>query len=175
MSHRRAGPLRHLDSREAAAVFNPGQEKTMKQIRNTLIGLCVAAATLGAAAQGADEHKEHHPERASPPAARVKKTPAMPMGADRMVAMDQHMKAMQAMHEKMAAAKTPEERQALMAEHMKLMQDGMAMMQQMGGMQDCKGMGGDMASRQQLMEKRMDMMESMMQMMMDRLPPAPAQ
>ena len=145
----------------------------MKQIRNTLIGLCVAAATLGAAAQGADEHKKHHPETANPSAARFKKTPAMPMGADRMAAMDQHMKAMQAMHEKMAAAKTPDERQALMAEHMKLMQDGMAMMQQMGGMggmQDCKGMGGDMASRQQLMEKRMDMMESMMQMMMDRMP-----
>ena len=52
-----------------------------------------------------------------------------------MVAVDQHMKIMpQTMHEKFLAAKTPEERQALMAEHMKLMQDGMAMMKQMGGM-----------------------------------------
>ncbi|MCY1552249.1 hypothetical protein D9M68_886320 [compost metagenome] len=98
-----------------------------------------------------------------------------------MAAMDQHMKAMQAMHEKMAAAKTPEERQALMAEHMILMKGGMAMMKSMdggmpgmGGMQGGKGMGGDMAARQEMMEKRMDMMESMMQMMMDRMPPAPS-
>jgi len=95
--------------------------------------------------------------------------------------MDQRMKDMQAMHEKMMSAKTPEERQALMSEHMKMMQDGMAMMKQMGGMsrmggmQGGKGMGG-MTDRQQMMEKRMDMMESMMQMMMDRMqsPMAPA-
>ena len=95
--------------------------------------------------------------------------------------MDQRMKDMQAMHEKMMSAKTPEERQALMAEHMKMMQDGMAMMKQMGGMskmggmQGGKGMGG-MSERHQMMEKRMEMMESMMQMMMDRMqsPMAPA-
>ena len=63
---------------------------------------------------------------------------------------------------------------------MKLMQDGMGMMQQrsvgmqgMGGMQVGKGMPDNMAERQQMMEKRMEMMESMMQMMMDRLPAAP--
>jgi hypothetical protein len=38
---------------------------------------------------------------------------------------------MQEMHEKMMAARTPAERQALMADHMKAMQDGMAMMGQM--------------------------------------------
>ena len=37
------------------------------------------------------------------------------------------MQAMQAMNEKMLAAKTPEERNALMTEHMKLMQNGMGM------------------------------------------------
>jgi hypothetical protein len=85
---------------------------------------------------------------------------------------------MQAMHEKMMSAKTPEERQALMAEHMKMMQDGMGMMKQMGamsgmgGMEGGKGMNGNMADRQQMMEKRMEMMESMMQMMMDRMPAA---
>jgi len=101
-----------------------------------------------------------------------------------MAQMDTHMKAMQAMHDKMAAARTPEERQALMAEHMKLMQEGMAMM---GGMGPGMGMGtmpggkskpgGAMSPqmRQQMMEKRMDMMQSMMQMMMDRMQaPAPA-
>jgi len=63
-----------------------------------------------------------------------------------MAKMDEHMKAMQAMHERMVAAKTSEEWKALMDEHMKLMQDGMAMMQQMGaGMQ---GMGGMQGGRQ---------------------------
>ena len=48
-----------------------------------------------------------------------------------MAAMDQHMKDMHAMREKMASAKTPEERQALMSEHMKMMQEHMGMMQNM--------------------------------------------
>jgi hypothetical protein len=96
--------------------------------------------------------------------------------------------AMREMHDKMMRARTPEERNALMTEQMKLMQDGMAMMGGMGGgMGGMKGMGGmgamqggkatpaDMATRQQMMEKRMEMMQSMMQMMMDRMqqPAAP--
>ena len=137
----------------------------MIHIRNTLISICVATASLGVFAQGTDEHKEHHPEGAAPAAAATK-APGKSMGAEKMAAMDQRMKDMQAMHEKMMSAKTPEERQALMAEHMKTMQEGMTMMKQMGG----NGMKGDMAGRQQMMEKRMDMMESMMQMMLDRLP-----
>lgn len=158
----------------------------MIDIRNTLIGICVATASAGVFAQSADEHEAHHPERAAAPAlpaAGAKTAPATSMGAGQMAAMDQRMKDMQAMHEKMMSAKTPEERQALMAEHMRMMQDGMAMMKQMGpmsgmgGMQGGMGYGG-MLERQQMMEKRMDMMQSMMQMMMDRMqsqvPPAPA-
>jgi hypothetical protein len=152
----------------------------MSNVRNVLIGICLAAVSVGAMAQDTDEHSAHHPADA-PGAATTGKTPAQQMDKEQMAAMDQHMKAMQAMHEKMAAAKTPEERQALMAEHMKLMKGGMAMMKSMdggmpgmGGMQGGKGMDGDMAARQQMMEKRMDMMESMMQMMMDRMPPAPS-
>ncbi len=78
---------------------------------------------------------------------------------------------MQALHETMIAAKAPAERQALMAEHMGLMQDGMAMMMSMGGMsgmsskQGAKGMDADLGARQQMMEKRMHMMGSMVQMM----------
>jgi hypothetical protein len=92
------------------------------------------------------------------------------------------------MHDKMVNAKTPEERNALMAEHMKAMQGGMATMGMMGGtgmggmggmagmgaMQGGKPMPGDMNQRQQMMEKRMEMMQSMMQMMMDRMPATPA-
>jgi len=150
----------------------------MTNTRQTLIGLCIAAAALAASAQTADEHKGHHPEAATPAAAPVQKPAPEAMGGGKMGAMDQHMKEMQAMHDKMAAAKTPEERQALMAEHMKLMKDGMSMMKQMGGMSSMTGMSPDktkkagMPGRQQMMEKRMDMMESMMQMMMDRMPPS---
>ena len=90
-----------------------------------------------------------------------------------MAKMDAQTQAMHDMHEKMMAAKTSEERSALMAEHMKTMQDGMTMMNGMpaGGMESMKG---DMSMHHQMMEKRMEMMGASMQMMMDRLPPAPA-
>ncbi|MDO8249842.1 MAG: hypothetical protein Q7T78_09035 [Rhodoferax sp.] len=115
--------------------------------------------------------------------------PMMPMGAasahtmatpEQMTRMNAHMKTMQGMHEKMMNAKTPQERSKLMAEHMKAMQDGMAMMDGMsgagmGGMKGMAGMTGDMGARQQMMEKRMEMMQAMMKMMMDRMPAAPAQ
>ena len=90
------------------------------------------------------------------------------------------MKAMQDMHQKMMGAKTPEQRQALMADHMKAMQDGMVMMKDMQGMQgmaamgDGKGMPVDMAKRQQMMTDHMAMMQMMMDMMADRMPGAPA-
>jgi hypothetical protein len=101
---------------------------------------------------------------------------SMPGGnpADRMATMDKHMQSMREMHDKMARARTPEERQALMTDHTKLMQDGMNMMGGMGP--GAMGMGS-MANRQQMTEKRMEMMQSMMQMMMDRMqaqPPASA-
>ena len=93
------------------------------------------------------------------------------------------MKAMREMHDKMMNAKTPAERQALMADHMKTMQDGMDMMKGMGGMGgmvgmgagmgDGKGMPAEMAKRHQMMEGRMEMMQMMMEMMMQRLPSPP--
>ena len=60
--------------------------------------------------------------------------------------------AMHEMHQKMAAAKTPEERQALMSEHMKAMHEGMGMM---------RGMSTDPAWRQQMQSQCADMMKSM--------------
>ena len=113
------------------------------------------------------------------------------MGKMDMGKMDAQMNKMRDMHEKMMAAKTPEDRNKLMAEHMKTMQDGMKMMEGMGGagmsgMDGMKGMGdmkgmpggqgaaGDMPGHHQMMDKRMEMMQSMMQMMMDRMPAAPA-
>ena len=128
--------------------------------------IVAAAATLGLAgcAQTPFDHAAHHPVAAPMPM-------AGPGGA--MAHMDEHMKAMREMHDKMMRAKTPEERNALMAEHKKLMQEGMAMMGGMGpGGMDA--MGGDMATHQKMMEKRMEMMQSMMPMMMDCMTQAPA-
>ena len=93
------------------------------------------------------EHKAHHPAAETAP----KVDPAK---------FDQQMKTMQEMHQKMMTARTPAERAALMKDHMKAMQDGMAMMGRMKG--DKGGMSPE------AMAKRMDMMEMMMQMMMDR-------
>ena len=100
---------------------------------------------------------------------------AKPVAAspDHLAHLDTQTKAMQAMHEKMMAAKTPEERNALMAEHMKSMQDGMKMMEGMAS-PGMKGMSGEMGAHHAMMEKRMAMMQTMMKMMLDRLPAAPA-
>lgn len=130
--------------------------------------LVLASLALAGCATGpnAEDHAAHHPPEA---AAATVPTPAQ---------MDRQMKAMQEMHDRMRAARTPEERAALMDEHMKLMQDGMAMMGRMrggrggmgmgmmggGGM----GMGMGMGMGPEMMGRRMDMMEMMMQMMMDR-------
>ena len=102
---------------------------------------------------------------------------------DHMAMMDAQMKSMREMHEKMMNAKTPDERNKMMAEHMKSMQGGMAMMGGMGGMggmgdmkgmQGMQGMSGDMMAHHQMMAKRMEMMQMMMKMMMDRMPDSPA-
>ena len=107
----------------------------------------------------------------------------MPMGGsgEHMARMDEQMKTMQSMHDKMMQSMTPEQRSALMAEHMKVMQDSMAMMGGMmgkGGMGGMGAMEGGMGMDRQMMEKHMQMMQSMMQSMMqmmtDRMPPAPA-
>ena len=95
---------------------------------------------------------------------------------DHLAHMDTQTKSMQAMDEKMMAAKTPEERNSLMAEHMKSMQDGMKMMEGMAstGMKGMSGMSSDMSAHHAMMEKRMAMMQTMMKMMMDRMPALPA-
>ncbi len=120
----------------------------------------LAGCSVLPGSKDADEHAAHHP----PGSAAATPAPA---------GYDQHMKMMQEMHRKMAEAKTPEERAALMKDHMKTMQDGMVMMGQMRGGMMGGGMGmGDgkapMSMAPAAMKRRMDMMEMMMQMMMDR-------
>lgn len=158
------------------------QEFTMKFFR-MLVALSVAALATACASPGATSSAT-----ASPGMAHMKKG-----SPDSMAAMDPRMKTMQEMHQKMKDAKTPAERQALMADHMKAMQGGMAMMKgmhgaggmgamgamaspggaaPMTGMGDGKGKPADMAKRHQMMADHMAMMQMMMDMMADRMPPA---
>jgi len=132
-----------------------------------VVTLAGCASFPGSTAKPAEEHEAHHPAAETAP----KVDPAK---------FDQQMKSMQEMHQKMMAAKTPGERAALMKDHMKTMQDGMAMMGQMGGGGMPMQSGGMSStpgspSMQKDMMQRMDMMEMMMQMMVDReaaMPPA---
>lgn len=156
-------------------------------VAGLLTTLFVAGCAIAQSPKPADEHAGHHPGDAqsggvttqSAPAATTQPTPD---------AFDRQMKAMQEMHKKMQAAKTPAERSALMDEHMKLLQSGMTMMgagnsggMGMGMMQQGaqakpaapaasgnSGMGGGMMGMHAQMERRMAMMEQMMQMMVDR-------
>jgi hypothetical protein len=164
-------------------------EKTMRLqvFASTLAALTASGFALAQATKADQDHSAHHPP-SSPPAAAAP-APKKPTTPD---AFDKQMKTMQDMHQRMQSARTPAERAALMDEHMKLMQSGMAMMGQMqgkggtssqGGMgmmppqnaasgakpgaPGVQGMGGRMGMHQQ-MERRMTMMEQMMQMMVDR-------
>jgi hypothetical protein len=156
----------------------------MKRTYQLSLALAIAALAGTAWATVADTHQGHHPATAVPEAATAAPAPPANTSGPDMGRMEAQMAAMRAMHDKMMAAKTPEARNALMAEHMKVMQDSMDMMgamsaggmNMMGGMPQGGGMDGmkcDMSSRHQGMEERMQMMQSMMQMMMDRLPEAP--
>lgn len=146
----------------------------------TLVALSVATLATACASPG----YTHAPT----PSAGMAPMP-VPMGAPgSMAAMEPRMKAMHEMHQKMAKA-TPAERQALMADHMKAMQGGMAMMKEMHAMHAGSGAGGmgmmgshgsgkgmppDMTKRHQMMTDHMAMMQMMMNMMADRMPPAAA-
>ncbi len=138
----------------------------------SLLPLGLFVALTGAQAWAATAPQDPHHPAGIVSAPTAKKAMAGKSDAA-MVQMDEQMKSMQVMHDKMMAAKTPEERNALMSDQMKAMQDGMAMMNSVPSV-GAAGMKGDMTVRHQMMEKRMDMMQSMMQMMMDRLPAVPA-
>jgi hypothetical protein len=134
----------------------------MTVFRTLLPAAVLALVAATSFAQQSDSHT-YHPGGAASSAPRTKPSP--PAGMHDMGMMDAHMKAMRQMHEKMAAAKAQSERDALVADHMKLMQEGMSMMDRMSPGKS----PANPASRQQMMEKRMEMM----QMMMDRMPMSP--
>ncbi len=143
----------------------------MKLVQPHSLALALITVTAAAWAAPVDEHKAHHPVgTASGPVAK----PVTGKTTPEMARMANQRKAMQAMHDKMMAAKTPDERNALMGEHMKTMHDGMDMMKGAGGMSAPNKPPADMSQRQNMMEQRMDMMQTMMEMMVDRLPQSPA-
>lgn len=143
----------------------------MKLIQTLSLALALITAGATAWAAADDEHKGHHPAgAASAPVSKSTTGKTTP----EMARMATQRKAMQAMHDKMMAAKTPDERKALMAEHMKTMHEGMDMMKGAGGMAAANKPPMDMTQRQNMMEQRMDMMQTMMEMMADRLPQSPA-
>jgi len=128
------------------------------------------ATALPAAAEDA-----HHPEQA---AANQPAPPNAKSSAQMIKGMQANVKKMQTQLERIAKAKTDDERQKAMAEHMRTMQENMQMARGMqAGMMGCPmmgmmgqggmmmGAGGPMGGandRMQQMEKRMDMMEMMM-------------
>ena len=142
----------------------------MKLIRKLSLALALFAVGAPSWAAQHDQHKAHHPA-GSAPAVASKSMQGKP--SLQIALMDTQIKAMEAMHDKMMVAKTPEERNALMAEHMQAMQDGVTMMNGMAA-RGMNGMKGDMAAHHQMMDKRMEMMQATMQLMMDRLPQTPA-
>ncbi|AUT76114.1 hypothetical protein C2L64_45135 [Paraburkholderia hospita] len=124
--------------------------------------LIALSLTFGSAiSQGASADVDEHGHGAGASQA-AKASKAQPKS---LTDANAQMKKMQEIHERMMAAKTPEERAKLMDEQMQAMQQGMAMMNAMkhphGGM-------GSNGMRHDMMEKRMDMMQMMMTMMMDR-------
>jgi hypothetical protein len=139
--------------------------------------LAIAVGTVVMLAAGMPLAQDAKAPASNPKATTMQSGSSTNMGSQ-MGQMDEHMKKMQALHDKMTSASTPEERQKVMDEQRKEMQSGMAMMNPMmrgggmtgnmgGGMMGQKGKPADATSQMQMMQKRMDMMQMMMQTMMD--------
>lgn len=153
----------------------------MRKVCLIVSSIILSSASALAVAQTTDEHNVHHPEVT----ATGKTSASAQANVDPALLekqMDTHMQTMHAFHEKLQKA-SPDERQALMPEHQKLMQEGMKMMGMASAEMQGMGMKGGMhpqtagntsteasAADHTMMLKRMDMMQSMMQMMMDRMP-----
>ena len=150
---------------------------------NTLMLATLIASTSLATAMPAVADDAHHPERvqatqSAPTQATAKATAKA--SEQTVKAMQKNVEKMQIQLDRVAKAKTDDERQKAMAEHMLTMRENMQMASGMqagtmgcpmmgamgqGGMGMMMGSGGPMGNtddRMQQMEKRMDMMEMMM-------------
>ena len=119
----------------------------------------------------------HHPEQTGP---------AQQVGTS-VEKMQDNVSRMRTQLERLGKARTDDERQKIMAEHMQTMQENMGIARTMqSGMMGCAMMSGGMgmmgtgvtddamARRMDMMEKRMDMMQMMMQGRMGTPPREPA-
>lgn len=150
----------------------------MKKIHPLVIAAVIAVTSVSIVAQAQDQNKDRLGSTTQPATNRSNSS-SNPMSQDIMKKMDAQMKAMQEIHQKMINAKTPEERNAIMAENIKAMEAGMSMMRETGmmgmpimenmPMRDGTPMMDNVPIQNQMMQKRMDMMSNMMQMMMDRM------
>mgnify|MGYP000482028449 CR=1 FL=1 len=133
-------------------------------MKNLLLAVLGTTLITFSAAHAAGDH---HPDEKKPPAeSRARPQADQPAQAGPMAIM-QNMRSMQAQMEKLRATKNPKERESLLREHMKTMQDAMASMHAMGG----EMMGGAAArsgatTGRVPMEQRLDMMQMMMEQMM---------
>jgi hypothetical protein len=139
--------------------------------------LAIAVGTIVLLAAGMPMAQDAKAPASSTNAAAMQSGSSMTMNSQ-MGQMDEHMKKMQALHDKMASAATSEDRQKVMDEQRKEMQGSMAMMNPMmqggammggagGSTMGQKGRPADANAQMQMMQKRMDMMQMMMQTMMD--------
>jgi len=128
---------------------------------------------------GGPEHDHSHGQAAAATPKKPQK-PQNPQKAQRDAAMDAQIAHLRALHERLSRAKTPEDRQALMTEQVKVMQETMAMMRNMhaaqgqGGMHGGMDMGqGDMPEQMGMnhgmMVQHMELMQEMMQTMVDHM------
>lgn len=141
--------------------------------------LLLAVAGHASAQIVEEEHRDHQLAAAdcqnpavSTDAASAAPAPAAPAVKIDMAGMHAQMKDMHDMHAKMTAAKTPQDRQALMAEHMRVMQAGMKRLEELSpAMPAGKGCAMPMPDPQMHMQMhmRMQMMQALMQMMVDRV------
>ena len=114
--------------------------KSVFRNARSLVAVLIAAAALsGCATNQQDEHAQHHPEAtsATSPGAMGRGGSTGQMGMMGGAGSQMDMKSMCEMHNKMMSSKTPEERSAMMAEHMKSMSPEMRQ-RHMEMMQQCK-------------------------------------
>jgi hypothetical protein len=156
-----------------------------KTVKKLLLTSSVVALLLGTnivfSQAPADEHAGHHPPGDTTPATPPESRPStQAVGPAGMPQMQDKMKTMQELMLKVRASKDPAERQQLLQQHSKAMQDQMGMMRGMGGQGGMMGggmrMGGGMqggtsppANAQQTMQAHMEMMQMMMDQMQQHL------
>ncbi|CAI8889603.1 MULTISPECIES: hypothetical protein [Pseudomonas] len=121
----------------------------------------VLAAIMASSLSMANAEDEHHP--ADAPASTT--TASAPSESAMNNAMSEQMQKMQAAHDKAAAAKTPDERQAALQEGMKTMKESMAMMSKQHDAAGCMGMGSNMGMSGSKDGMGKGMMGMMMKMM----------